>query len=242
MSRRGRYAAAELHMTTPRKAKKSRARLPLTRERVVKAALALVDEGGVEALSMRTLAAKLGVEAMSLYRHVSGKEDLLLGVADLVLSEIEVPPPGTPWREAMRRRALSAREVFLRHPSSALVVESCATMTPSRLRYSDAITGLLMADGFDPTLAYRAFLLLDSYIYGFTMQELSWPQPAAPGEVPAQVEVSPERFPHFAAVMGAVMSKVGAQGLAASYAEEFRFGLELVLDALERQRASSTSR
>ncbi len=223
-----------------KKTTKPRTRPPLTRERVVKAALALVDRGGIEALSMRTVASKLGVEAMSLYRHVSGKEDLLLGIADLVLSEIEVPPPGTPWREAMRRRALSAREAFLRHPSSAIVVESCATMTPSRLRYSDAIMGLLIADGFDVTLAYRAFLLLDSYVYGFTMQELSWPHPASPGQLPAQVEVPPERFPHFAAVMGVVMSKVGAQGLVQSYADEFLFGLELVLDALERQRSSAS--
>lgn len=221
-----------------KKASKTAVREPLTRERVVRAALALVDEGGLEALSMRTVAGKLGVEAMSLYRHVTGKDDLLNGVADLVLSEVEVPPKGTPWREAMRRRALSAREVFLRHPSGALVVESCATMTPSRLRYSDTIMGLLMADGFDATLAYRAFLLLDSYVYGFTMQELSWPHPASPGEVPAQVEVPPDRFPHFAAVMGVVMSRVGKRGLVQSYADEFRFGLELVLDALERQRSS----
>lgn len=223
---------------TQKKTTKSRTRTPLTRERVVKAALTLVDKRGIEALSMRTVAAKLGVEAMSLYRHVSGKEDLLLGVADLVLSEIEVPPPGTPWREAMRRRALSAREVFLSHPSSAIVVESCATMTPSRLRYSDAIMGLLRADGFDTTLAYRAFLLLDSYIYGFTMQELSWPHPRSPEEMPEQIEIPPEQYPHFAAVMGAVMSTVGVHGLVQSYAEEFRFGLELVLDALERERAA----
>lgn len=223
-----------------RKADRPRARPALTRERVVKAALALVDEGGVEGLSMRTVAAKLGVEAMSLYRHVSGKDDLLLGIADLVLSEVDIPSPGTPWREAMRRRALSAREVFLRHPASAIIVESCATMTPSRLRYSDAVVGLLIADGFDPTLAYRAFLLLDSYLYGFTMQELSWPRPASPAQVPAQVEVSPDRYPHFAAVMGAVMSKVGRRGLEQSYADEFSFGLDLVLDALERQRVSKS--
>lgn len=222
----------------PRKTVKSRARAPLTRERVVKTALRLVDEGGVEALSMRVVASKLGVEAMSLYRHVTSKEDLVLAVADLVVSEIEVPAPGTPWREAMRRRALSAREVFLHHPSAALLVESCATMTPARLAYSDAIMGLLMADGFDATLAYRAFLLLDSYVYGFTMQELSWPRPRSPHELPVQAEVPAAQFPHFAAVMGVVMSKVGERGLVQSYTDEFCFGLELVLDALERERAS----
>lgn len=223
-----------------KKASKSRARPALTRERVLRAALSLVDRGGIPALSMRSVAAKLGVEAMSLYNHVAGKEDLLQGVADLVLSEIEIPPPGTPWREAMRRRALSARAVFLEHPSSAIVVESCTRMTPARLAYSEAIIGLLMADGFRPTLAYRAFLLLDSYLYGFTMQELSWPRTASPSEPPA-VEVPADQFPHFARVMSEVMSKVDSVGLVQSYNDEFVFGLELVLDALERQRASEAS-
>ncbi len=217
-------------------AKVAKPRTPLSRQRVLKTALALADKGGLEALSMRRVAAKLGVEAMSLYRYVADKDDLVLGVADLVLSEIDVPPPGTPWRDAMRRRALSAREVFLRHPSAAIVVESCTTMTPARLAYADAIIGLLCADGFDATLAYRAFLLLDSYIYGFTMQELSWPRPTSPKELPMQVDVPADRFPHFAAVMAAVMGEVGERGLVASYAEEFRFGLELLLAALECER------
>jgi len=219
-----------------KKTARARARAPLTRDRVVEAALALADKDGVEALSMRTVAAKLGVEAMSLYRHVADKDDLLLGVADRVVSEIELPPSGTPWREAMRRRAMSARAVFLRHPSAGIIVESCATMTPARLAYADTIMGLLMADGFDQVLAYRAFLVLDSYIYGFTMQEMSWPKPTSPNELPVAVEVPLDRFPHFAAVMGAVMGKVGARGLVQAHADEFTFGLELVLDALERAR------
>lgn len=211
-------------------------RPPLTRDRVLDAALALVDAGGERALSMRAVAAALGVEAMSLYRYVADKEDLLLGVADRVIAEIELPPPGTPWREAMRRRAWSARAVFLRHPSAALLVESCATMTPARLGYADAVVGRLMADGFDATLAYRAFLLLDAYVYGFVMQELAWPRPTDAGGVPTPVAVAPDRFPSFAAVMTEVMGRVGERGLAAAYAEEFGFGLELVLDALERRR------
>lgn len=220
-----------------KKVSRTRARPALTRERVLRAALSLADRGGVEALSMRSVAAALGVEAMSLYNHVEGKDDLMMGVADLVLSEIEIPPPGTPWRQAMRQRALSARDVFVAHPSSAIIVESCTTMTPARLAYSDAIAGLLMADGFSPKLAYRAFLLLDSYLYGFTMQELSWPHPASPADEPAAVEVPADRFPHFARLMREVMSTVGAAGLVKSYADEFVFGLELLLDALEGQRA-----
>lgn len=219
----------------------SRTRTPLSRERVLRTALALVDEAGADALSMRTVAAKLGVEAMSLYRHVADKQDLLLGVADLVVAEIEVPPQGTPWRVAMRRRADSAREVFLRHPHSALLVESCATMTPARLAYADGILGLLVAGGFDASLAYRAFLTLDSYVYGFVMQELGWPHPSSGADAPPPPDVSPERFPHFAAVMNVVMAKVGTHGLVASYGDEFHFGLDLVLDALERSRDGSKS-
>jgi AcrR family transcriptional regulator len=222
-----------------RKPAKSRARLPLSRERVVQAALTLVDEGGVAALSMRTVAAKLGVEAMSLYRHVSSKEDLLSGIADLVLSQIVVPAPGTPWRAAMRERAVSAREVFLRHPSAAIVVESFASLSPSRLVYTDTILSLLMADGFDATLAYRAFLTLDSYIYGFTMQELSWPRPASSREAPNPVVVPAERFPHLAEVVSVVLAHQAERGLVQSYADEFSFGLELMLDALERLRSTA---
>jgi len=217
-------------------------RTPLSRQRVLAAALALVDEAGPAALSMRTVAARLGVKAMSLYRHVADKNDLVLGVADLVVAEIEVPPPGTPWRKAMRRRALSARQTFLRHPSAALLVESCATMTPSRLAYADAIIGLLMADGFSAELAYRAFLLLDSYIYGFTMQELSWPRPDTESALAAAFAVPTGAFPHLAAVLDTVMKKVRRRGLQRSYTAEFAFGLDLLLDALEGRLARRRGR
>jgi AcrR family transcriptional regulator len=208
----------------------------LTRARVVDEALALVDEAGLDALSMRAVAARLGVEAMSLYRHVADRDDLVAALADRVLLEIGVPPPGTPWRDALRGRARSTRSVFLRHPSAKLVVEACATMTPVRLAGSDAVVGLLLADGFDPTLAYRALLLLDSYVYGFAMQELGWPHPPSPDTPPPAPDVPVERYPHFAAAMGAVMSKVGAAGLVASYTHEFEFGLDLLLDGLARHR------
>lgn len=226
-----------VYMSSPaRKRAANKKPKPLSRARVVQAGLTLVDRGGIDALSMRTVASQLGVEAMSLYRHVSGKQDLLLGIADLVLSKVEVPPPGTPWRDAMRRRALSLRDVFLQHPSGAILVESCVTMTPSRLRYCDAIIGLLCADGFDATLAYRAFLALDSYIYGFAMQELGWPRPTSSARGPAPAEVPSDHYPHFSNVMRVAMSRVESQGYLESYAEEFCFGLDLLLDAFERRR------
>jgi AcrR family transcriptional regulator len=214
-------------------------RPPLRREAVVQAALELLDQRGLEALSMRSVAAQLGVEAMSLYRHVASKEDLVLAVADRVLAEIELPPQGTPWREAMRQRARSAREVFLRHPSAALLVESCATLSPARLAYAESTVGLLMDDGFDPTLAYRAFLLLDSYIYGFAMQELSWPRGSAEANPPASPDLASGRYPRFTSALGAAMGRVEAVGLQAAYAEEFNFGLERLLEGLEGERGRS---
>ncbi|MBX7192971.1 MAG: TetR/AcrR family transcriptional regulator C-terminal domain-containing protein [Sandaracinaceae bacterium] len=223
----------------PTKAKKQKRRPPLSRERVLETALAMVDRAGVESLSMRAVAAELGVEAMSLYRHVASKEALLEGLVAVILDEIEVPPAGTRWREAMKRRALSTREVFLKHPAAAILVESCATMTPSRLAYSDAVVGLLLADGFTPSQAYKAFLTIDSYVFGFVMQELSWPHPGdtQPSEDAATAPaVPPALYPHFARVMGSVMEEVGRLGLVGAYESEFVAGLDLVLDGVDRLR------
>ncbi len=217
------------------KRNKAQTRTPLTRQRILKTALALVDRSGVDALSMRNVAAKLGVEAMSLYNHVASKDALVEGLVELVLEEIEVPPPGTPWREAMRARALSARAVFLRHPAAVLLVESCATMTPSRLRYADGVVGLMLAAGFTVPQAYRAFLTLDSYLYGFALQELTWPRPknSRPEDDAATVPTVPlGAFPHFSKVMGHVMGEVGRLGFLAAYDAEFEFGLDLILDSL----------
>lgn len=222
-----------------KRATEPRSRAPLSRERVLKVALSLLDRGGLESLSMRKIASKLGVEAMSLYNYFASKDALIEGLVALVLDEIAVPPAGTPWREAMRARALSARKVFLRHPAAAVLVESCATMTESRLRYADAVVGLLLADGFTIAHAYRAFLLLDSYVYGFTMQELSWPRPENTRAVDdaalvPRVAVAP--FPHFSRVMAHVMGEVARLGLVPAYDVEFEFGLDLILGSLDGLR------
>lgn len=224
-----------------KKAAKTQIRPALTRERVLKAALAIVDRSGIDALSMRSVAAELGVEAMSLYRHVANKDALVDGMVALILDEIEVPPTGTQWREAMTRRALSTRSVFLRHPAAAIIVESCATMTPSRLAYSDAVVGLLLADGFTASAAYKAFLTIDSYVFGFLLQELNWPHPTETKpaqDVATGPTVPPSLYPHFAEVMASVMQEVGRLGLSASYEAEFVSGLDLVLDGVERLRRS----
>lgn len=228
-----------------RKATRTRSRAPLSRERVLRAAQALVDRSGLEALNMRAVAAELGVEAMSLYRHVASKEALVEGLVALILDEIEVPPPGTPWREAMKRRALSTRKVFLAHPAAAVVVDACSTMTPSRLAYSEAVVGHLLASGFTATQAYKAFLAVDSYVFGFVLQELGWPHPSntRPEQDAATAPAVPATvYPNFARVMASVMEEVGRLGLVAAYEEEFVFGLELVLDGFERLRRRNTAR
>jgi len=207
-------------------------RLPLSRDRVLRAALALADEQGLEAVSMRRLGQALGVEAMSLYKHVADKEAILDGLVDLVMEEVEVPEPGLSWREAVRRSAISAHEALRRHPWAGLVMESRLNPGPARLRYLDAVVGVLLGAGFDTPTVARAFMALDSHTYGFTMQELALPFDAvgAP-ELAAMMAGAFEPYPNLVAM--AELAASGAQML------EFEFGLDLLLDGLERLRPSA---
>lgn len=213
-------------------------RQPLSRDRVLEAALRLVDKAGVESLSMRGLAGTLGVEAMSLYKHVANKDEVLDGLVDLVVAEIELPPAGQEWRSAMRQRAISARQVFLRHPWAAVLVESRLS-GPVRLNYANSVLGLLRHGGFTTPMAYRAFLLIDSYLYGFVMQEVHWPFEEA--DIPQVVgamttQLSPEDYPHLLEAMGHVMTASAEGNFGGVYEAEFRAGLELILDSLARLR------
>jgi AcrR family transcriptional regulator len=204
-------------------------RTPLSRERVLRAAIALADQGGIEALTMRRLGQELGVEAMSLYKHVSNKDDVLDGIVDLVLGDIEVPPSGTPWREAMRARAVSAHEVLLAHPWAALQIMSRFNIGLGMTRYLDATLGRLREGGFSIEGALDAWHTLDSHIYGFTLQELGLPFAAdeAP-QVSADVlpALSAEQYPHVVEVISHVMRS--------GRVEDFTFGLDLILDGLQR--------
>ncbi|HEY5629674.1 MAG TPA: TetR/AcrR family transcriptional regulator C-terminal domain-containing protein, partial [Candidatus Limnocylindrales bacterium] len=206
-------------------------RLPLSRERVLQAALALADEEGVEAVSMRRLGHALGVEAMSLYKHVADKENILDGIADLVMAEVEVPSADGDWRAAIRRSAISAHEALRRHPWAGVVLESRLNPGPARLRYLDAVVGVLRGAGFDTTTVAHAFMALDSHTYGFTMQELALPFDAASAAGVAEEmaeRVFADGYPNLAAMAELAMS--GAQLL------DFEFGLDLLLDGLERLR------
>jgi AcrR family transcriptional regulator len=197
--------------------------------------MARADAGGIEALSMRKLGEELGVEAMSLYTHVSSKEDLLDGMTDAVFAEIELPADGTDWRRAMRERALSTRAALSRHPWATPLMQSRTHPGPATLRHHDTVIGALRGAGFSIALTAHAFSALDSYIYGFALQQTSLPfetgeqtaelaemimAPFAAGEYPHLTELTVEHVLH--------------PGY--DYGDEFEFGLDLILDGLEAAR------
>ena len=156
-------------------AKKTPRRALLSREKVLRAALRMADEDGLESLSMRNLAQALKVEAMSLYNHVANKEAILDGLVELVVSEIEVPAVGGDWRAAMRGRACSAHAVLMQHPWATQLLVSRANVGPTMLRYVDATIGCLREAGFSYALADHAWNAIDSHVYGFTLQKLNFP-------------------------------------------------------------------
>jgi len=209
----------------------------LSRERVLRAAIELADQGGVEALTMRTLGQALGVEAMSLYRHVDDKSDIVDGIVDLVFAEIEVPCNGTDWKRAMRERAIFARAALARHPWAIGLMESRTSPGPATLRHHDSVLGCLRQSGFSIELAAHAYSLLDSYIYGFALQQKNLPFSGSEIADMAQsiVEQFPaDEYPHLAEIAFEHVMKAGYD-----YDDEFAFGLDLMLDALEAVRSSS---
>ncbi len=211
-------------------------RVPLSRDRVLRAAIDLADLEGIESLSMRKLGQQLGVEAMSLYNHVANKDDILLGIADIVGSEIYLPSTRGGWRTAMRRRAISARDVFSHHPwVSSLLEARIDPPVPATLRQHNAVIGSLRAGGFSLGAAAHAFSVLDCYIYGWAGQEVTLPFDT-PDEVGGLAEASlaqlpGDEYPHIVEMITEHVLKPGY-----SYADEFEFGLDLILDALERLR------
>jgi AcrR family transcriptional regulator len=209
-----------------------RARRPLTRELVLKAAVALADESGSESLSMRRLGEAVGVEAMSLYNHVANKEDLLDGMIDVVFGEIDLPAGGD-WKTAMRQRGISARRVLSRHGWAIGFMESRTSPGPATLRHHDAVIGCLREAGFSIELAAHAFAVLDSYIYGFALQERRLPFPT-PEESAEQAQdilagLPADTYPHLAELTTQHVLRAGYD-----HGDEFEFGLDLILDGLER--------
>ena len=216
-------------------------REPLSRDQVLRAAVALADQGGIGALSMRKLGQVLGVEAMSLYNHVASKSDLLDGMIDIVFSEIGLPAGDSGWKQAMRQRAISAREVLARHRWAIGLMESRRSPGPATLRHHDAVLGCLRQAGFPVDLTAHAYSLLDSYIYGFALQEAS-----LPFDTPQQTtQVAQEIFGQFAAGTYPHLTELTIQHVLRPgyhYGGEFEIGLDLILDALERAASTGETR
>lgn len=215
--------------------RKSAAREPVTRERALAAAVALADAEGLGGVSMRRLAQELGVEAMSLYHHVKNKDEILDGMVDMVFAEVLAPPRALPWKEALRRRCVSVREVLLRHRWALGVLESRASPGPKNLEHHDAVLGCLLGAGFSLALTGHAYATLDAFTYGFVHTELQLPfetseeTQALAKELVAKMP--PGLFTHLAAFTAGHVLRPGYR-----YAREFDFGIDLILDGLERAR------
>ena len=210
-------------------------RTPLSRERVLRAAIVVADTSGIDSLSMRNLGQKLQVEAMSLYNHVANKDDILDGIVDLVFSEIELPADRADWKSAMRKRAISAHKALLRHPWAPSLMQSRTKPGPATLRHHDSVLGSLRKAGFTLVMAAHAFSAIDGYVYGFALQQINLPLKSK--EQVAEVGDNILRqlageYPYLTEMITEHAMKPGYD-----YAEEFQFGLDLILDGLERLRA-----
>ena len=209
-------------------------RSPLTRERVLRAAVRLADKHGLDALSMRRLATSLKVEAMSLYNHVANKDDVLDGMVDLIIGEITLPVPGGDWKAAMRARATSAHAVMLAHPWAPMLVVSRISVGPNMLRYVEATLGTLREAGLSWAETDRAWNAMDSHIYGFTMQLQNFPvdpQEYASAAAAYLAMLPADKYPY--------MHELTVQVANGTHdgTHDFAFGLELILDGLDRLRA-----
>jgi AcrR family transcriptional regulator len=209
----------------------------LDRDRIVGAAMAVADRGGLGQVSMRNVGRELGVEAMSLYHHITGKDALLDALVEAVFEMIELPTQRTGWRTGMVLRARSARGVLSAHPWAVGLIESRRAPGPALLRHHESVIACLRGNGFSVALAAHTFSAIDAYVYGFVTTELNLP--FEPGESAAdfvaQISdlVPPEEYPYMNEMMAELVSSQGYD-----YGDEFDFGLDLILDSVERHLAS----
>jgi AcrR family transcriptional regulator len=215
-------------------------RAPLSKDRVLRAAIAVADQGGIESLTMRRLAQELGVEAMSLYYHVANKDQVLDGMVDVLVGEINQTVSdsdvGSDWKQAMRQRILTAREVLLRHPWAPDVIESRTNMSQTVMLYFESLLGLFRAGGFSYDLAHHAMHALGSRALGFT-QELFNPddETADPDEAAAMMEQMADQLPFLTGMMMEISHDDPESTLGwCDDQTEFEFGLDLILDGLEQ--------
>ena len=222
-------------MTTPTHST-PRSRDPLTRERVVEGAVGLADERGISALTMRNLAEALDRKPMALYHHVANKDEVLDGMVDAVFGEIDLPDTSVGWKTAMRQRAGSARAVLLRHPWALGLMDARTAPGVATLRHLDAVIGCLLRGGFSIEMAGHAVSLIDAYIYGFVLQEVSLPFDTPEDThdaADAVVEQAGDEFPNLAAMAARYVLQPEYK-----FEDEFRFGLDLILDGLDQMVAA----
>lgn len=221
-------------------AKQTEVRTPLTPERVIGSAVALADEGGIGALTIRALAADLGVKPMAIYHHIANKEEILDGIVDAVFSEIDLPTPGAEWRAEMRRRAASARQALARHTWAIGLMETRTNPGPATLRHHNAVIGTLREGGFSIEMTAHAFALLDAFIFGFALQEATLPMdgPEDVAEIAAPMieRMSAEDYPYLTEFAVEHIMKPGYD-----FGEEFEFGLELIITGLSQALNGQTA-
>jgi AcrR family transcriptional regulator len=215
-------------------------REPLSRERILGTAIALADEGGVESLSMRKIALELGVVPMALYKHVANKDELLDGMVDDVVGEIDPPLADADWKTTIRERVLSARRALLRHPWASQVIESRTDPTPTVIGYMDAMIGIFRAGGFSIDVTHHAMHALGSRLLGFS-QELFDDTSGGGAEIEElQQQWMAERYPHITEMVAAIShDDESVVGSGCDDQFEFEFALDLTLDGLERLRTTT---
>jgi AcrR family transcriptional regulator len=213
-------------------------RIPLTRDRILRAALQIADEEGLEALTMRRLGQELGVQAMSLYNHVANKDDLYQGIVDLAMNEIEPPSPDVDWKTALRQTAISAHRAFVRHPWACNLHMETPRINDERMEWMEGVLRTLREAGFSPNMTHHAYHALDSHITGFTLWLVNMPFDSreelldmAKDFIPS---ISPDRFPYVIE-----HAKEHLEEPDPDEPSEFEFGLDLILEGLERRLGSS---
>ena len=222
-------------------------RIPLSRERVLRAAVDLADKGGIESLTMRRLAEALGAEAMSLYYHVANKQEVLDGIVDVIAQEIndvvgqiDGPAKGADWKKAVRRRILAAREVLLRHPWAPGVLETRTNASLAVVQYLDGLIGLMRDGGFSYDVAHHALHALGSRALGFTQELFNPGDGAADEEAKAMLANMADRLPHLVAMLIEIVHDDPDSTLGwCDDQSEFEFGLDLILDGLDRMRETA---
>jgi AcrR family transcriptional regulator len=212
-------------------------RVRLNRDRVLRAAVAMADTAGIEAVSMRKLADELGVVPMALYKHVAGKEELLDGMVDIVVGEIDPPAASTGWKGAVRQRILSARRSLQRHPWAPAAIESRSDPSPAMLAYLDSMIGMFLAGGFSADLVHHALHAMGSRLFGFTQEILDDSQDLDPQVLEAIASQMEDSYPNVAVMTRAVYhDEASVVGGGCDDQFEFEFALDLLLDGLDRLR------